>query len=142
MPIQAYFLLDSFFQELLSSIHQHIFSYTFAITLFLIDAQSSTYDYCSTGYGLLLQADQNGTLSMIQADRLQGHYTVHDRFLLVGSNENKKFFQESFQETLSLPPQKQVDTIVRKIQIRHNLIEGQPLLLFSIKNRKEINFEK
>jgi hypothetical protein len=127
------FSLASFFRELLVNIEQHIYKRQFAISLLMINSQLTSYEYCTTGYGLLVQMSQNGSTSIINENKTDGNYTKHDRFLLVGCHKNEEFFEKVCKETLNVSPQKQVDTILRKLQLSH-LIDDQPLLLFSIGN--------
>ncbi|MDB6080961.1 MAG: pkn, partial [Chlamydiia bacterium] len=124
-----------FFTLIQERIQEDIGGETFHLSFLVLDTATKSYDYYSTGYGILLQhsSSQQTTETIASSHAEKRSFREHDRLLLIGHIGQEKHFEEACRQTLELPPQKQVEGILRKMRVRSNaLCDEHPLLIVSL----------
>ncbi|MBS0654314.1 MAG: protein kinase [Verrucomicrobia bacterium] len=138
-----------FLKKLFERIDKDLFAAAFSLCYVVIDTSTHSLEFFQKGYGTLLHADAHSTsitpivteaISELQSCRY-GHiqYKPNDRFLLLGHTEVLAseivldLLKESFKEVLNLPPQTQVELILRKFRLKSEIVsEEHALSLFSL----------
>jgi eukaryotic-like serine/threonine-protein kinase len=146
--------LKDFFAALQNSIADDVFAQAFAQVYLLVDFQKNSFEYiASDSYGLLIPQKQEHeqkeqkTNKKISTDYnyYQGSLSSNERFILVGyptqlattAQPLSELLKAVYKETSELPPQKQVETLLRKMRFKGELAsEDHPLVICCLQLKK------
>jgi len=145
-----------FFTKLQSYIRDENHEFPVGLSCIFFDLTKLEFTYLHTGYGMLLHHEARlKQCSLIEGQKQgqgqvqQGYFTPNDRFLFVGHPKSafmssfvkitptstkavREFIEDIFEETSTLSPQKQVESMLRKMHMYGQLIDDHPLLFVGV----------